>query len=158
MTTASSPPPPSTSQTTSASSNVEYDTAAAAAATTEAPPQQPSTTPDPQDYCVLCAYPLPLHPNESIYKSCCGHVICMGYILGQQRVRVIGTNVTFPLKGSKEEEREFRIIGRSKPRFLCPFCNAKETYADDLKRLHTRINKYNTLWHVVYLRTYVDRE
>ena len=157
MTTVSSPPPPSTSQTTSASSNVEYDTAAAAAATTETPPQQPSIL-DPQDDCVLCTYPLPWHPNKSIYKSCCGHVFCMGCILGQQRVRVIGTNVNFPLKGSKEEGWEFMKIGRSKCTALCPFCNAKETYADDLKRLHTRINKYNTLWHVVYLRTYVDRE
>ena len=73
------PTPPCTSQATGASSNVAYDTPAAeaiAAAAAEAAP--PSPMPDQQDECVLCCYPLPLKQDETLYKECCGQVICNG--------------------------------------------------------------------------------
>ena len=54
--------------------------------------------------------------------------------------------MNLPSKGSKEAEREFRMIGCSESTSLCPFCNAEDVSNDNtefLKRLHTRINKYN---------------
>ena len=127
--TMASPPPP---------------IAEAVATAAEPPPSIP--IPDPQVECVLCCHPLPLKLAESLYKSCCGKMICMGCILAQQRVLVIGTDVKLPLKGSKEEEQEFMGIGHSERTSVCPFCNAKDVFDDDtesLKRLYTRIDKYN---------------
>ena len=69
--------------------------AAATAAAAEAPP----STEDPQDECVLCCYPLPIRENESLYKECCGEVICRGCVIGQRRVLTIGTNVKKPIGG-----------------------------------------------------------
>jgi len=71
----------------------------------------------------------------------------MGCIVAQERVLVIGENVNLPLKGSREEEREFMEIGRSKLGSVCPFCNAKNISKNDnkesLKRLWERIDEYN---------------
>ena len=167
MTTASPPTKPSPSQSTSssssssssspanqttqrASSNVEYDTPveAESVAAAELPPPLPLSIPEPQDECAICCFPLPLRPNESVYKECCGKTLCLGCILGQTRVLVIGENANLPLKGSKEEEREFRMIGCSEATSLCPFCNAKNVHFDEdntefLKRLWKRIDEYN---------------
>ena len=73
-------------------------------------------------------------------------MICLGCIIGQHRVLVVGTNVKLPLEGSQEEEREFELIRYSEEPMLCPFCRAEDPGDDEeerLKRLHTRINKYN---------------
>jgi len=98
---------------------------------------------DPQDECVLCAYPLPLNVDESLYHSCCGEMICLGCIIGQKRVLGVGTNVEKPIKGSKEEAREFMLL--SEQNCVCPFCRA-EAPADDeeeLERLWNRIDDFN---------------
>lgn len=126
-----------------ASSNVESDSPAAEDAVAAADPPSPPSL--PQEECVLCCYPIPLLPKESFYKSCCGQLICMGCIVGQRRVLVIGENVNLPLKGSKEEEREFSMIGCSKSTSLCAFCNAEEAgnNKERLKRLWERIDEYN---------------
>ena len=139
------PAPPCTSQVTGTSSNVAYDTPAAeaiAAAAAEAAP--PSPMPDQQDECVLCCYPLPLKQDETLYKECCGQVICRGCIIAQRRTLVIGTNVKKPVAGSKEEELEFIMIYGSKLPCLCPFCRAKEPTNDKefLNRLWKRIDEY----------------
>ena len=146
---------PAIRTTQHASSNVESDSPAAVDAVAAAEP------PPPQDECAICCYLLPFRPNESVYKSCCGNMICLGCVLGQTRVRVIGENVNVPLKGSKEEEREFKMIyfreptpitgskeeERSELGSLCPFCNAKNVSENDnerlKKRLWERIDEYN---------------
>ena len=153
MTTTTTPPSSSSSspasQTTRASTNVEYDTPVEAEAAAAEPPPPPSPpTPssilDSENECVLCCYPFPLDPTASVYKECCGQMICTSCILAQQRILIIGTNVTYPIAGSDEEEQEFREIGRSEWTSLCPFCNAKEPINDkeDLKRLWERIDEY----------------
>ena len=66
--------------------------------------------------------------------------------IGQTRVLVIGTNMAYPIKGSKEEEREFDEIGCSESSSLYPFCNAKDVSDDDkecLTRLWKHIDEYN---------------
>ena len=130
------PPPPSAIETTSTSSSAAAATAAAA----EAPP----STEDPQDECVLCCYPLPIRENESLYKECCGEVICRGCIVAQQHTLIIGTNVKKPIAGSKEEELEFIRILASKQTMVCPFCRAEHPSNDKeyLKRLWKRIDEY----------------
>ena len=165
MKKASLTPKPSSSPairtTQRASSNVESDSPAAEHDVAAAEPPPPLPPPLLEDECAICCYLLPLNPNESIYKSCCGKMICLGCVLGQTRVRVIGENVNVPLKGSKEEEREFKMIyysestpitgskeeERSELGSLCPFCNAKNVSENDttelLKRLWERIDEYN---------------
>ena len=151
MTTASpkpSPPLPAI-QATRPSSNVEDDTpeadaAAAAAAAAAEQTLPPSKQDPPEDECVLCAYPLPLKTNESLYKSCCGELICGGCIIAQKRTLIIGTNVKKPIKGSREEEQEFRTMLTSKRRFVCPFCRKPEptNIKETLKRLYNQIDNY----------------
>ena len=106
----------------------------------EAPPH------DECDECVLCCYPLPLKLDETTYKSCCGEMICDGCVIAQQRTLIIGTDVKKPIKGSKEEEREFRTILLSNQScvLVCPFCRMKPpiTEKERLKRLWKRIDEY----------------
>ena len=128
--------------------------AAAAAAAAEA---QPPSIPDPQDECVLCCYPLPLKRDESVYKVCCGEVICYGCIIAQRRTLIIGMNVKKPIKGSTEEELEFKTILCAKLRVVCPFCRARSSKKEELlKRLHTRINKYKDPIAMRILGTYYN--
>ena len=129
--------------------------AAAAAAAAEAPPP---SIPDPQDECVLCCYPLPLKLKEIQYKTCCGEVICHGCIIAQRRTLIIGTNVKKPIKGSTEEELEFKTMLTSKLRVVCPFCRARSSTKKEelLKRLHTRINKYKDPIAMRILGTYYN--
>ena len=110
--------PPSTVQTRRATSTV------AAAAPTE--PTPPSTE-DPHEECVLCCYPLPPTPEESVYQECCGEVICNGCIIAQRRTLIIGTNVKKPIAGSREEELEFSTLLFSKQPMVCPFCAVETT-------------------------------
>ena len=107
-----------------------------------------ATRQDPQDEdeCVLCCYPLPLLNKETVYKECCGKMICYGCIIAQRRTLIIGTNVTKPIKGSKEEELEFmRILCSEGECLLCPFCrvDVAENEQEHLKRLWERIDEYN---------------
>ena len=141
------PPPPSASQTSSASSNIDYDTStetAAAATPIEASQPPPPSTENQRDECVLCCYPLPIKENECLYKECCGELICCGCIVAQRRTLIIGTNVTKPIKNSKEEELEFNTILASEQIMVCPFCRAKVPTNDKeyLKRLWERIDEY----------------
>ena len=141
------PPPPSASQTSSASSNIDYDTStetAAAATPIEASQPPPPSTENQRDECVLCCYPLPIKENECLYKECCGELICCGCIVAQRRTLIIGTNVKKPIKGSKEEELEFKKILSSKQIIVCPFCRAKKpkNSKEHLKRLWERIDEY----------------
>ena len=99
MTTASPPTKPSPSPSPSPSSS--SSSSSPAIQTT----QRASSI--PQDECAICCYLLPLKPNEWVYKECCGTTLCMGCILSQKRVRVIGENMTLPWKGSQDEEREY---------------------------------------------------
>ena len=142
MTTAAPPPPPPSPPSSSralqttqrASSNVEYDT----------PDEAAASTPDSEHECVICCYPIPLEPKDSVYKTCCGKSFCGGCILAQQRTLIIGTNVAYPIVGSEEEKRGFREIGRSEWTSLCPFCNAEAPVDDEeeLTHLLKRIDKY----------------
>ena len=141
------PPPLSTIQTSSVSSNIDYDTTtktAAAGTPTEAPQPPLPSTENQRDECVLCCYPLPIKKSESLYKECCGELICCGCIFAQQRTLIIGTNVKKPIKGSKKEELEFITILTSELT-VCPFCRAKNPTNDKeyLKRLWERIDEYN---------------
>ena len=72
-------------------------------------------------------------------------MICLGCIIGQHRVLVVGTGVKMPLKGSKEEEREFELMCYSEEPMLCPFCRAEDPDNDEelFNRLYKRINKFN---------------
>ena len=137
-------PPPSAIETTSAPSSAA---AAAAAAPTEPPPTPtpPPSTPDPQNECVLCAYPLPIKENESLYKECCGESICIGCIIAQKRTLIIGTDVNKPIKGSKEEKDEFMTILLTERTCVCPFCRTEEptNKKEMLKRFWERIDEYN---------------
>ena len=138
-TTTATVAPPSTIQSTRTSTN-EDDT------TDETEPAealQPSML-DPQEECVLCAYPLPLDGAESNYQSCCGETICNGCIIAQQRVHIIGTNVEKPIKGSKAEEREFMEILLSGG-YVCPFCRAKLARGakEAMKRVWKQIDDNN---------------
>ena len=119
MTKASPPPGVSSSQFDSASSHVH-------------------------DECVLCCYPFPLKPEDSVYHACCGELICKGCIVAQRRTLIIGTNVKKPIAGSKEEELEFLTILLSKQIIVCPFCRAKKpkNSKEHLKNLWERIDKY----------------
>ena len=131
MTTASPPPPP-----------IEATTTAAAAGEAPSAP----LLPNPQDEeCAICTFPFPLNRGQICYKDCCGKMICFGCIIAQKRTLIIGTNVKQPIKGSKAEEQEFMMILRSKLNIVCPFCNAKKSkdVPEFLKRMHTRIEKYN---------------
>ena len=130
--------------------SAEADDATAAAVGPTLPPspqQQPASTQDPQDEdeCVLCCYPLPLNLAESLYKECCGEVICWGCIIAQKRTLIIGTNVKKPIKGSKEEHLEFMTILYSEQIMVCPFCryDVPENEQERLKRLWDRIDEYN---------------
>ena len=107
----------------------------------EVPPPS-SSTEDPHDECVLCCYPLPIQENESQYHECCGELICNGCSIAQKRTLIIGTNVTKPIKGSTEEELEFKTILCSKLRVVCPFCRAKgpTNQKEFLKRIWERID------------------
>ena len=104
----------------------------------EAPPH------DECDECVLCCYPLPLQLNDSIYKSCCGETICLGCVVAQKRTLIIGTNVKKPIKGSKEEEREFMTMLLSEQTCVCPFCRTgvPENDTEFLERLYKQIGEY----------------
>ena len=115
------------------------------ATTTVEPPPPPPSTPDPQDECVLCCYPFPLDLDASLYKECCGEVICCGCSIAQQRTLIIGTNVKKPIAGSKGEQLEFIMIMGSKEIMVCPFCRTKapRKSKEHLKRLWERIDEYN---------------
>ena len=105
----------------------------------------PPSTPDPQDdECVLCCYPFPLELG-SVYKECCGEVICHGCIIAQRRTLVIGTNVKKPIAGSKGEQLEFIMMMGSELPKVCPFCRAKAptNSKEHLKRLWKRIDEYS---------------
>ena len=117
--------------------------AAAAAATAEPPPPSPED-PQDEDECVLCCYLLPLKVDESQYKECCGELICDGCIIAQIRTLIIGSDVTKPIAGSKEEDLEFITIVSSKPIMVCPFCRGVTTNSKEfLKRLWKQIDDYN---------------
>ena len=134
-TTTATVAPPSTVQTRRATSTV--------AATAPTEPTPPSTE-DPHEECVLCCYPLPPTPDESIYQECCGEVICDGCIVAQKRTLIIGTNVKKPIAGSKEEELEFLKIMYSKQIMVCPFCRTgvPENDTEFLERLYKQIGEY----------------
>ena len=136
--------PPSTIQKTRASSNESGTTDATRSAEAPTPPQ-PSTEDPQDDECVLCCYPLPLKPIERTYKSCCGEVICLGCIIAEERVLIIGENVEKPIQGSKEEEWEFGTMLTSEQSCVCPFCRAEPPTNDTemLKRLWRQIDDYN---------------
>ena len=104
---------------------------------------QPSTEDQQDDECVLCCYPLPLNRTESRYKECCGELICMGCIMAEERVLILGENIEKPIPGSPEEDREFLTMLLSEHICVCPFCRAEApTTAEELlKRLRKRIDK-----------------
>ena len=137
--------PPSTIQKTRASSKGSIT--ADETETAEAPPQQqqPSTEDPQDDECVLCAYPLPLNWDASLYKECCGEQICIGCIIAQKRTLIIGTDVNKPIKGSKEEKDEFMTIILTERTCVCPFCRTEESTnkKETLKRFWERIDEYN---------------
>ena len=120
----------------------------AAAVSTAADPTEPPPSPateDPhEDECVLCCYPFPFEPSESIYHTCCGELICNGCITAQKRTLIIGSNVKKPIGGSKEEESEFKKILSSKQIMVCPFCRTEQptNAKEELKRLWERIDEY----------------
>ena len=137
------PPPPPADEAT-----------AAAAAAAEA--ALSTSTENPHDECVLCCYPLPLHDGGSVYRECCGQVICIGCLVDQHRVLIIGTNVEKPIKGSTEEELEFKMLTSesleelefkmltSEVRFVCPFCRKPEptNHRENRTRFWERIDEY----------------
>ena len=130
-----------------------------ATATTTGSPA-PTAEAEP-DECVLCCYPLPLKLKESIYKSCCGEVICQGCVIAQKRTLVIGTDVKKPIKGSKEEEREFMMMILSKQSFPCPFCRTEQptNVKELLERLNKRIREYKDLDAMNYVGcSYMDEK
>ena len=148
MTTTPPPPPSSPAiETNRTASNVEDATPAEAAAAAAAEATLLPSTEDPQeDECVLCAYPLPLKKEESVYQACCGQMICYGCLIGQRRVLILGENVEKPIQGSKEEESEFMTVlaFNSEQPILCPFCrvDVAENDQERLKRIWERIDEY----------------
>ncbi|KAL7536563.1 hypothetical protein ACHAXR_008266, partial [Thalassiosira sp. AJA248-18] len=66
-------------------------------------------TPPPKDECPICFLPLPFIEEETIYKSCCGKMICLGCAYGDFHARFTKDNCPFcraPLESSDEEEIE----------------------------------------------------
>ena len=128
-----------------ASSSAEAATTSTTAAVAAAePPLQPSTEDPQEEECVLCCYLLPLKSDQSVYKDCCGELICDGCIIAQKRTLIIGSNVTKPIAGSKEEDLEFITILSSKQIMACPFCRGATTNHKELvKNLWRQIDDYN---------------
>ena len=135
--------PSSISRTTTVLSQLGLETVSTiptAKTTASAPPPVQKS----KDLCPICYYALPHIAMHSRYKSCCGESICMGCRIGQHRTLVVGAGVKKPIKGSKEEEREFSLICYSGVPMLCPFCRAEEpdNETEIIKRLNKQIEKY----------------
>ena len=76
--------------------------------------QQPPTN----EECPICMLPMPLHPYDYQYQSCCGKIVCQGCMYHVQT---------------------------TKGELLCPFCRIRDPTSDkeDTDRLMKRIEVYN---------------
>lgn len=73
-------------------------------------------TPPPREECPVCTLAMPLNPSQSVYKSCCGNLLCASCVFESNRV----------LGGAQ---------------YSCPFCRrvAAKTDREEVGRLRTLI-------------------
>ncbi|KAL7533921.1 hypothetical protein ACHAXR_005528, partial [Thalassiosira sp. AJA248-18] len=75
--------------------------------------------PPPNEDCPICFLRLPLDPSDTMYKSCCGKIICLGCIYAN-------------------------VIARQSAKLICPFCRdpgrkSLELLDEEIERLEKRI-------------------
>ena len=133
----------SSSSTTTTAATVPSDI------TTEASASSPSSRasgfrePLPgRDECPICCHVLPLASDESVYRPCCGKIICHGCIVGRQRAILESTG--YIIDGITPEEEQFRLILEHWSN-LCPFCRSEDPDDEEeyVERLLNRINIRN---------------
>ena len=84
----------------------------------------------PPEECPICCLLLPLDPAHSVFKSCCGKMICNGCIYSMVMA-----------EGKNQEERN-----------MCPFCRTpealgRENDGENLKRVKALMEKGNAVAH-----------
>ena len=93
--------------------------------------------PRPRDECPICMLPLPLDARKSMFKACCGKLICDGCI--------VSMTIEEMRKGKKKEE-----LG------ICPFCRtctlgcSINEEIEQIKKLMVKGNAYAFYTHAVY--------
>lgn len=84
--------------------------------------------------CPICMLILPLDPDDSIYKSCCGKIICRGCAVASLRVRI------------KEN------VAKNRPQKVetapCPFCRAEAPEDEnEMVEMHRRrVEEHQDIW------------